>query len=97
MELEVYDETNTLVQIVMVLKFQQLLSTSIPALQYENLEDYLHNSLWKEKCPKSLSVATNDVLNIKANDIVRFMAKEAIYNASNNELDEFMDYFGGKK
>lgn len=97
MEVETYDEMNTLVQMVIVLKLQQLNSTAIPSLRYENLEDYLHLSLWRAKCPFSLHEAVNDVLNIKPNDIIRFMAQEAIYHASNKELDQFTDHFGGNK
>lgn len=97
MHIEVYDEKNTLVQLVMVLKLQQLLSCGIPALRYENLEDYLHKSLWKERCPFSLHEATNEVLNIKPNEIVRFMAQEALRNASNQELYQFSEHFGGNK
>lgn len=97
MEIEAFDEKNTLVQLVMVLKLQQLLTSGIPALRYENLEDYLKKCLWKERCPFSLHEATNEVLSIKPNDIVRFMAEEAIHDATNRELYQFAEHFGGVK
>lgn len=95
-DLEAFDVNNTCVQLVMVLKMQQLKSKEIPSLQYENLEDYLRDRLWKNDCPRSLHTAINQVLSVKAQDIVRFLARNAIVKGSSQDLSEFADLFGGK-
>lgn len=95
MEVKEYGVGNTLVQLVMVLKMQQLIRTGIPTLRYENLEDYLLYRLWKNGCPNSLHEATNQVLSVTAQDIVRFMAHDAIVKGSSKDLADFSDLFGG--
>lgn len=95
MESEVFDVNNTYIQLVMVLKLQKLKKNEIPTLRYENLEDYLTLCLWKRGCPKSLHVAINQVLSVKAQDIVRFLARDAIVRGSTRDLSEFTDLIGG--
>ena len=43
----VFDTENTMIQLVMVLKLTELRCDQLPSLQYENLEDYLRQYLWK--------------------------------------------------
>ena len=47
-------------------------------------------------CPRSLHTAINQVLSVKAQDIVRFLARNAIVKGSSQDLSEFADLFGGK-
>ncbi len=95
MDIEVFDVNNTCIQLVMVLKMQQLKNTDIPTLRYENLEDYLSDSLWKADCPRSLHTAINQILSVKAQDIVRFLAREAIVQGRNKDISDFTDLIGG--
>lgn len=95
MNLEVFDVNNTYIQLVMVLKMQQLKKSDIPTLRYENLEDYLSDSLWKKDCPRSLHSAINQILSVKAQDIVRYLAKEAIVQSKTKNISEFADLIGG--
>ena len=95
MDLEVFDVNNTCIQLVMVLKLQKLTKNDIPTLRYENLEDYLTYGLWKKGCPKSLHEAINQVLSVKAQDIVRFMARDAIVRGKSRDISEFTDLIGG--
>ena len=44
----VFDTSNTMIQLVMVLKLTSLQSNQLPSLKYENLEDYLRQYLWKK-------------------------------------------------
>ncbi len=95
MDLEVFDVHNTYIQLVMVLKLQQLKKKEIPTLRYENLEDYLETCLWKKDYPRSLHGAINQILSVKAQDIVRFLAKDAIISSRSKDLSEFADLIGG--
>ncbi|HAE17208.1 MAG: hypothetical protein IKF00_13120 [Solobacterium sp.] len=83
------------VQMAMVIKLQSLQRDGLPALTYRNLEEYICRNLWADKTPRSLHVAVNDVLSVKAEDIVRFLAKEAAA-ARGSSLEEFSDVIGGK-
>lgn len=93
---EEFGVDHTLIQLVMVLKMQQLTRQGIPTLRYENLEDYLALGLWKKGCPKSLHEATNQVLSVNPQDIVRFLAKDAIVRGSSCDLSDFTDLIGGR-
>ena len=95
MERERFDVNNIHVQMLMVIKLQQLQRDALPSLSYDNLEDYVGKQLWKTKIPRTLHVAADDILSITASDIVRFLALQAAYH-SGNSLEDFSDLIGGK-
>ena len=95
MESERFDVNNIQVQMLMVIKLQQLQRDYLPALTYRNLEDYISRRLWRTKIPRTLHVAAGDVLSITAEDIVRFLALDYA-KQSGNSLEEFSDLIGGK-
>ena len=78
MHSEVFDVNNTFVQMTMVLKLQQLQRNEMPSLQYENLEDFLAEDLWKDETPYSLHEAADQILNVSASQIVRFLSRKAV-------------------
>lgn len=92
--METYDVNNTLIQLVMVIKVQELLRSEVPTLRYDNLEDYLNDCLWKNGCPKTLHEAANQILSVEAKDIVRFLARRAMYQYSAADLNDFTDLIG---
>ena len=91
----VYDVNNTLVQLTMVLKLQQLKRDELPSLSYENLEDFLTEKLWAVRLPSTLHEAADDILNVQANEIVRWLSKRAIIDGSRTQLEDFSDVIGG--
>ncbi len=95
MRTEEYDVNNTLVQLTMVLKLQQLKREQIPSLSYGNLEDYLAYCLWKKKNPESLHAAADAIMSIQADDVIRFMSKRAVIDGAHQQLDDFTDIIGG--
>ena len=95
MRSEVLDVHNTLVQLTMVLKLQQLQRSSLPALRYENLEDFLMEDLWKNKFPYSLHEAADDILNVTDSQIVRYLSKRAVIDGAKMNLEDFKDVIGG--
>jgi len=95
MQTEVFDADNTLCQLMMVLKMQKLQREALPSLSYENLEDYLKESLWKNGCPKSLHQAADDILSVTADDLVRFLSRKALVDGKKSSLEEYSDVIGG--
>lgn len=94
MNRETYDVNNTGVQLIMVLKMQQLNRDEMPNLQYDNLEDYLSNRLWKDQNPRSLNQAADQILHVDARDIVRYLSGKAVVQGARESLDDFADVIG---
>ena len=86
---------NTLIQLVMVLKLQQLKRNGVPSLLYDNLEDYINEKLWQKRQPRSLHEAADEVLSIEAQEMIRFLSKQAIMDGSHKNLEDFSDIIGG--
>ena len=97
MHQESFDVHNTSVQMLMVVHIQQLQRTSLSSLTYTDLEDYLNDFLWKRDCPHTLHEAADDVLHVTANDLVRFMSKQAVTQGASGNLADFADLIGGLK
>ncbi len=96
MEAKGYGIDNTQVQMIMVIKLQQLQRDVLHTLTYQNLEQYLSEKLWKVSLPDSLHKAADDILNVTAGDIVKFLSRQAIIEGSQQNLSEFSDLIGGK-
>ncbi len=92
---DVFDVHNTSIQLMMVVRMQELKRTGLPTLRYSDLEEYLEKSLWKRGCPKTLNRAADDVMHVSANDIVRYMSFRAVVDGSSGKLEDFTDLFGG--
>jgi hypothetical protein len=97
MEDECYDINNVQVQLTMIIKLQQLQREQLPAMTYQNLEDYLTQYLWKRKIPRSLHTAANDILSITATDLIRFLSQQAIVESRRKNLSDFSDVIGGNE
>ncbi len=95
MQQEIFDVHNTSIQLLMVIRLQELQRTGLPTLSYSDLESYLSNSLWKRNLPRTLNRAADDVLHVSANDIVRYMSFQAVIEGSSGNLADFTDLFGG--
>ncbi|MBR3363694.1 MAG: hypothetical protein IKG53_02340 [Solobacterium sp.] len=95
MNSEKFDINNTLVQLTMVIKLQQLKRNGLPSLNYGNLEDYLAGSLWKKSVPLTLHDAANEILSVPADDIVRFMSSRAVIDGAHQSIEDFSDIIGG--
>ncbi len=92
---EIYDVNNTLIQLVMVLKTQQLKRGAIPALRYDDLEAYLARDLWRRSGPRSLHEATDQILSVQESQIIRFLSRQAIVDGAKGKLGDFKDLIEG--
>ena len=94
--MESLDLKNKQIQLTLMLKLQQLQREQLPGLNYKNLEDVMQKLVWKRNQPKTLHVAVNDILSLSADQIVRFLSKQAIIEGYHQELSEFSDLIGGR-
>jgi hypothetical protein len=92
-----YDIHQTSVQMIMAVHLQELRREGQPAMTYADLEDYLADSLWKRKTPRSLSEAADDILKITSDDVIRFLAQRAAVKGASGNLADFTDLIGGTK
>ncbi|MDO4414844.1 MAG: post-transcriptional regulator [Erysipelotrichaceae bacterium] len=95
MSSEKFDTLNTLIQLTMVLKLQQLKRNGLPSLRYSNLEEYINEKLWVNQLPQSLHQAADEILAVNNQDVVRFLAKKAITEGATQKLEDFSDIIGG--
>lgn len=95
MSFKMFDIDDTSVQMVMVMKLNQLKREDLPALSYEQLEEYIMSSLWNKRTPTSLNKAANDILHISSSDIVRFLSKKAVIEGASARIEDFEDIIGG--
>ena len=94
--MESLDLKNKQIQLTLMLKLQQLQREQLPGLNYKNLEDVMLKLVWKRNQPKTLHEAVNDILSLSADQIVRFLSKQAIIEGYHQELSEFSDLIGGR-
>ena len=102
--MESLDLKNKQIQLTLMLKLQQLQREQLPGLNYKNLEDVMQKLVWKRNQPKTVHMplwktlheAVNDILSLSADQIVRFLSKQAIIEGYHQELSEFSDLIGGR-
>ncbi len=96
MKSEQFDINNTQVQMILVVKLQQLQREVLPTLTYRCLEEYVSEKLWKDKLPSSLHDAADQILRVTADDIVHYMSRKALFEGRRGKLSDFADVIGGK-
>ncbi len=86
---EDWNVENKSIQTLMVVRMQDIQRNDLPTLEYDDLEAYLKKLLWKRNSPKTLSQAARDILNVKADDLVRFMSTQAVKDGASGNLSDF--------
>ncbi len=95
MSYKIYDIDNTSVQMVMVIKLNQLKKNGLPALTYAQFEEYIMSNIWNERVPTSLNEATNHIMHITTSDIINYLSKQAVIEGANAHIEDFKDIIGG--
>lgn len=95
MNAERFDIANTQVQMIMVIKLQQLQRESLDSLTYQSLETYLSEELFRRNPPRSLHEAAAEVISVRGEDVVRFLARKALEEGKHQSLSDYSDLFGG--
>lgn len=79
------------IQLIIYLKLHELKREKLPSLRYSHIVDYLRLLKWRKKGPVSFNQATNDIMSIQADQVVSFLANQAIIEASRQHLDDYND------
>ena len=95
MNAERFDIENIQVQMMMVIKLQQLKRESLDSLTYQSLETYLSEDLFRKHPPRSLHEAASAVISVQAEDVVRFLARKALEEGKYQSLSDYADLIGG--
>lgn len=90
-----FDVDNTEVQMIMVIKLQQLKRESLNSLTYQSLESYLSEDLFRKNPPRSLHEAAAEIISVRADDLVKFLARKALEDGKRQSLSDFSDLIGG--
>ncbi|MCH4015180.1 MAG: post-transcriptional regulator [Solobacterium sp.] len=97
MKNECYDIHQTPVQMIMAVHLQEIRREGPAGISYADLEDYLADYLWKRRKPRTLNEAAGDILKVTSDDIVRFLARQAVTDGASGNLADFTDILGGTK
>ena len=95
MNAERFDIENIQVQMMMVIKLQQLKRESLNSLTYQSLETYLSEDLFRKHPPRSLHEAAAEIISVKADDLVKYLARKALEDGKRQSLSDFSDLIGG--
>lgn len=90
-----FDVDNTEVQMIMVIKLQQLKRESLNSFTYQSLESYLSEDLFRKHPPRSLHEAAAEIISVNADDLVKFLARKALEDGKRQSLSDFSDLIGG--
>ena len=82
---------NQQVKVLILLKLHQLQREELSSLTYQNMVDYLIKKCWKEHFPESLSEIADQVLAVRAEEIVSFLSYQAIVEGKKNSLNDYKD------
>ncbi len=95
MKTERFDVNNIEVQMIMVIKLQQLKREYLDSLTYQSLELYLSEDLFRKHPPRSLHEAAAEIISVKPDDLVKFLARKALEDGKRQSLSDFSDLIGG--
>ncbi|KAF0226659.1 MAG: Uncharacterized protein FD133_588 [Erysipelotrichaceae bacterium] len=70
-------------------------SESLPNLSYDQFEHVLWKIKWSEGYPKHLYQIIEDIMSIKAEEIVKVLSTQAVIDGRNQTLNDFSTLFGG--
>ncbi len=90
-----YDVDNVEVQMIMVVKLQQLKREYLDSLTYQSLESYLSEDLFRKHPPRSLHEAAAEIIAVKPDDLVKYLARKALEDGKRQSLSDFSDLIGG--
>lgn len=95
MKTERFDVNNIEVQMIMVIKLQQLKREYLDSLTYQSLELYLSEDLFRKHPPRSLHEAAAEIISVKPDDLVKFLARKALEDGKRQSLSDFSNLIGG--
>ncbi len=95
MRTEQLNVDNYEIQMIMVIKLQQLKREYLDSLTYQSLESYVSEDLFRRRPPRSLHEAAAEIISVNADDLVKFLARKALEDGKRQSLSDFSDLIGG--
>lgn len=83
------------IELAITVKWAQLCFDELRSLTFEQVKRSIFALYWKRKQPISLAEALNDIMKLKASEVVAFLANEAIQVGSTLNLEECKAFVGG--
>lgn len=84
------------IRLAIFLKINQMRREELRSLKYTHIIQMLFRFVWNNTLPKNLNEAVNDIMNLKANEIVALLHTLALIDGSNMSKDKIEDIIGGK-
>jgi hypothetical protein len=85
----------TQIKMTMTLRFGMIQSESLPNLSYDQFVSVLWKVKWSEGYPKHLYQIIEDIMSIKAEEIVLALSTQAVIDGRYQTLNDFSTLFGG--
>ncbi|MEG0315095.1 MAG: post-transcriptional regulator [Erysipelotrichaceae bacterium] len=73
------------------LKTNKLIREELSSLTYQQVEETLVKYKWNGLKDVSLHDAINDILHLKANEIISYLSTKAIIEGSKMDIEDFKD------
>ncbi len=86
---EAMNENSQQFRLLLTLKLRQLHNGGLEGISYDDLYRMFTTHIWKNQKPTRLSDLADQVLNIKDEDIIRWLAVESKIQGYKSTLDDF--------
>lgn len=85
------------IELTISLKLGMIQKNSLPNLSYEQLKQALMAMKWKSGMPAKLHDIIDDIMSIKEDEIVAYLAKKAVIDGRKKSLADFAYMVGGNE
>lgn len=79
--------------LVLNLRVRQLHANNLTGVSRDDLKRMVINFVWRKKRPVRISDMVNDILNIKDEEVVRWLASESRINGYKSSLSDYTYLF----
>ncbi len=86
---------NEEIELTIALKLGMIQKNSLPNLSYEQFKQVLVANKWKAGMPTKLHDIIDDIMSIKEDEIVAYLAKRAVIDGRKKSLADFAYMVGG--
>lgn len=85
----------TQIKLTITLRLGMIQNEALPQLSYDQFENALWKIKWAEGQPKHLHQLIEDIMSLKAEDIVSLLSIQAVIESRHQTLNDFSTLFGG--
>ncbi len=85
----------TQIKMTITLRLGMIKSESLPHLSYDQFVSVLWKVKWSEGYPKHIHQIIEDIMSLKAEEIVMVLSTQAVIDGHHQTLNDFSTLFGG--